>query len=214
MFTGLIEAIGTVRQAQLRGGQMNLEVNLGPSVSQGTRLGDSIAVNGVCLTVSELHGGCARFDISGESLSKTTLKHLTSGSKVNLERAISAQGRFGGHFVQGHIDGTGTIAAIRKQGDYATFRFSAPPELLTQMVLKGSVAVDGVSLTIAALDQSGFEVALIPTTLRDTIWHLSSVGDAVNIETDMLLKMVRRQIEQLLPESGTLTAENLKSLGF
>src|SRR5690554_5557873 len=101
MFTGLIEAIGTVRQAQLRGGQMNLEVNLGPSVSQGTRLGDSIAVNGVCLTVSELHGGCARFDISGESLSKTTLKHLTSGSKVNLERAISAQGRFGGHFVQG-----------------------------------------------------------------------------------------------------------------
>jgi riboflavin synthase len=214
MFTGLIEAIGTVRQALARGGQMSLEVDCGPMISQDIQIGDSIAVNGVCLTVSARQGTCARFDISGESLSKTTLKYLKPGRKVNLERAMSAQGRFGGHFVQGHIDGTGQITAIRKQGDYAAFRFSAPPELLGQMVLKGSVAVDGVSLTIAALDKTGFEVALIPTTLRDTIWHLAVVGDPVNIETDVLLKMVRRQIEQLLPEGGTLTLDTLKSLGF
>ena len=209
----MIEAIGTVRRASAQSGQMMLEVELG-LVGDGVRLGDSIAVNGVCLTVCGLEGACARFDVSGESLSRTTLKGLNVGTKVNLERAMSAQGRFGGHIVQGHVDGTGTIAAIKKQGQFAIFRFSAGPDLLGQMVLKGSAAVDGVSVTIATLDKTGFEIAVIPTTLSETIWHLSKVGDAVNIETDILVKIIKRQLEQILPSQGSLTTEKLKELGF
>lgn len=214
MFTGLIEAIGTVRRAIVQGSRMSLEVDLGPGIGQDARLGDSIAVNGVCLTVSRLDGVWAAFDVSGESLAKTTLKNLKSGDKVNLERALSAQGRFAGHFVQGHIDGIGRIAAIRPQGEFAVFRFTAASELLDQMVLKGSVAVDGVSVTVAALDKTGFEVALIPTTLKDTTWHEAKVGDAVNIETDILVKIVRRQIQQLMPGGEPLTLDRLKLLGF
>ena len=213
MFTGMIEAIGTVRRATAAGGLMTLEVDLGPTATGQDAPGDSIAVNGVCLTVSGLDGRCARFDVSGESLAKTTLKHLKPAGKVNLERAMRAQGRFGGHIVQGHIDGVGAIAAIKKQGDFAVFRFSAAPQLLGQMVLKGSVAVDGVSVTIAALDKTGFEVALIPTTLKETLWHASKVGDPVNIETDILVKAIRRQLEQMLGTGG-LTEAKLKELGF
>ncbi len=214
MFTGLIEAIGVVRRAALAGKQMALHVDLGPTVGRDAQLGDSIAVNGVCLTVRRLQGSCAEFDVSGESLARTTLKSLKPGSKVNLERAMSAQGRFGGHIVQGHIDGLGTLAEIRKDGDFATFRITASSELLTQMVAKGSVAVDGISLTVAALDAGGFEAALIPTTLQETTWHLSRVGDPVNIEIDILVKVIRRQVEQLLPAGAELTVEKLRSLGF
>jgi riboflavin synthase len=213
MFTGLIEAIGTVRQAAVQSGQMSLAVELG-TIGAGVQLGESIAVNGVCLTVCGLEGNCARFDISGESLSRTTLKGLKTGTKVNLERAMSAQGRFGGHIVQGHIDGIGSLAAITKQGQFATFRFSASPELLGQIVLKGSVAVDGVSVTVASLDKTGFEVAVIPTTLTQTTWHLSKVGDAVNIETDILVKIIKRQLEQILPGRSGLTESKLRELGF
>ncbi len=202
-----------IRRAAISGSQMTLAVDLG-RIADGVRLGDSIAVNGVCLTVSTLDGGCAVFDVSGESVLRTTLKHLKVGGTVNLERAMSAQGRFGGHLVQGHIDGTGAIAAIRKQGQFAVLRFSATPELLGQMVLKGSVAVDGVSITIAALDKTGFEAAVIPTTLKETTWHAAAVGDPVNIETDILVKIIRRQLEQLLPGKDGLTAEKLKELGF
>lgn len=213
MFTGLIEAIGTVRGATVQAQQMVLTVELG-QVFEGVRLGDSIAVNGVCLTVCGLEGACARFDVSGESLARSTLKHLKTGAKVNLERAMSAQGRFGGHIVQGHIDGIGSVAAIRKQGEFAVFRFAASPELLNQIVMKGSVAVDGVSVTIAALDKTGFEVAVIPTTLKETTWHLSKVGDTVNIETDILVKIIKRQLEQILPAAGGLTEAKLKEFGF
>ena len=213
MFTGLIEVIGTVRRASVSGGQMTLAVDLGPA-AQAVRPGDSIAVNGVCLTVCGLEGACARFDVSGESLNKTTLKGLSVGASVNLERAMSAQGRFGGHIVQGHVDGVGAVAAIRKQGAFAVFRFSATAELLGQMVLKGSVAVDGVSVTIAALDATGFEVAVIPTTLQETTWHLSKVGDRVNIETDILVKIIKRQLEQILPAGGGLTQAKLRECGF
>jgi len=213
MFTGLIEALGTVRRAVKAAGRMTLEVDLGPSIGPDAAPGDSIAVNGVCLTVGGLNENCARFDVSGESLAKTTLKNLKPADPVNLERAMSAQGRFGGHIVQGHIDGVGAIAAIRKQGDFAVFRFSAPPQLLGQMVLKGSVAVDGVSITIAALDKTVFEAALIPTTLKQTLWHRSKVGDAVNIETDILAKIIKRQLEQMLPGGG-LTEAKLRELGF
>jgi riboflavin synthase len=180
----------------------------------GRTPGDSIAVNGVCLTISGLDGGGARFDVRGERLAKTTLKTLKLGSKVNLDRAMSAQGRVGGHIVQGHVDGVGTIAAIKNQGDFAVFRFAASPDLLNLMVLKGSVAVDGVSVYDWQPGQDRFEAALIPTTLNETIWHFSKIGDPVNIETDVQVKIIKRQIEILLPDTGRLTEEKLKQLGF
>jgi riboflavin synthase len=212
MFTGIIETVGVVRQVLPKGGQMQLVIDLN-GLADGTQLGDSIAVSGVCLTVCRLTGSEAAFDVSTETLAHSTLNTLRPGGKVNLERAMSAAGRFGGHIVQGHVDGLGRIAAIRKQADFATFRIQAPPELLDQMVRKGSVAVDGISLTVAALDPTGFEVALIPTTLRETTWHDAKIGDPVNLETDILIKVVKKQLEKILP-ADNLTPDKLKEYGF
>ncbi|RKY13724.1 MAG: riboflavin synthase [Planctomycetota bacterium] len=213
MFTGIIETIGIVRQARPSGNQMRLAIDLN-RIADGTNLGDSIAVNGVCLTVCQLNGTVAEFDVSTETVRKTTLISLKTSSPVNLERAMSAQGRFGGHIVQGHIDGLGKIAAVRKQADFAQFRFEVPKELIAQIVLKGSVAVDGVSVTVAKMDAAGFEVAVIPTTLKETTWHQAKVGDAVNIETDILVKITQRQLAAMLPASKGLTIEQLREHGF
>ena len=213
MFTGIIETVGIIKQVQPSGNQMRLLIDLN-RIADGTRLGDSIAVNGVCLTISHLNGTVAQFDVSTETIEKTTLTKLKNGSVVNLERAMSAQGRFGGHIVQGHIDGLGKIAAIQKQADFAQFRFEVPKELQAQIVLKGSVAVDGVSVTVAKLDAAGFEVAVIPTTLKETTWHQSKIGDAVNIETDILIKITQRQLAAMLPDSKGLTIDKLREHGF
>lgn len=213
MFTGIIETVGTVRSIQSNSKQMQITVDLGP-VSDGTNPGDSIAVNGVCLTVSKLERTVAAFDVSTETVNKSSLSTLKTGSKVNLERAMSAQGRFGGHIVQGHVDGVGKIASINQTGEYAQFRFETGQQLLKQMVLKGSVAVDGVSVTIAKLDETGFEVAVIPTTLKETTWHDAKPGDVVNIETDVLVKIIQQQLRTMLPDSKGLTLEQLKEHGF
>lgn len=213
MFTGIIEIVGTVRQVIHNNRQMQIAIDLS-TISDGTVLGDSIAVDGVCLTVSRLVGTCATFDVSTETARRSTLAGLKTGDHVNLERAMSANGRFGGHVVQGHVDGIGTIAAIRKEADFATFRFETKPELLEQMVLKGSVAVDGISLTVAAVDKTGFEAALIPTTLAETTWRHSKVGNAVNIETDILVKIIQKQLQTMLGEGKGLTLEKLKEHGF
>lgn len=213
MFTGIIETVGIIRQTRPSGNQMRLAIDLN-RIANGTNLGDSIAVNGVCLTVCQLNGTVAEFDVSTETVRKTTLIALKSGSPVNLERAMSAQGRFGGHIVQGHVDGLGKIAAIKKQADFAQFRFEVPKELITQIVLKGSVAVDGISVTVAKLDATGFEVAVIPTTLKETTWHQAKVGDAVNIETDILVKITQQQLAAMLPNSKGLTIEQLREHGF
>ena len=213
MFTGIIEAVGVIRQTRPSSNQMRLAIDLN-RIADGTNLGDSIAVSGVCLTVCRLNGTIAEFDVSTESVKKTTLISLKTGSAVNLERAMSAQGRFGGHIVQGHVDGLGKIATICKQADFAQFRFEIPKELLTQIVLKGSVAVDGVSVTVAKLDATGFEVAVIPTTLKETIWHQSKTGDPVNIETDIFVKTIQQQLAAVLPDSKGLTIEQLREHGF
>lgn len=183
-------------------------------LAEGTSPGDSIAVNGVCLTVCRLDGPCAVFDVSNETVRRSNLTTLKPGSKVNLERAMSAQGRFGGHIVQGHVDGVGKIAAIRKQADFAEFRFEAGSDLLKQMVPKGSVAIDGISLTVSKLDKTGFEVAAIPTTLKETTWHNAKTGDVVNIEIDILVKIIRKQLEEILPSGSNLTFDKLKEYGF
>ena len=213
MFTGIIETVGVIRQTRPNGNQMRLAIDLN-RIADGTNLGDSIAVNGVCLTVCQLNGTVAEFDVSTETVRKTTLISLKTGSPVNLERAMSAQGRFGGHIVQGHVDGLGKIAAIRKQVDFAEFRFEVPKELIAQVVLKGLVAVDGVSVTVAKLDATGFEIAVIPTTLKETIWNQAKVGDAVNIETDILIKIVKKQLDKILPAKDALTIDKLREYGF
>jgi riboflavin synthase len=213
MFTGIIETVGIVRQMRPQGDRMLMIVDIG-HLSKGTSKGDSIAVNGVCLTVCRLEGTVAAFDVSTETIRRSNLTNLKSGSKVNLERAMDAQGRFGGHIVQGHVDGTAAITAIRKRGEFAEFRFETTPDLLNQMVLKGSVAVDGISLTVAKLDKTGFEVALIPTTLKETTWHESKVGDIVNIETDILVKIIQKQLQTMLGSDKDLTLDKLKEHGF
>ena len=213
MFTGLIEAVCTVKSVRRGENTILLTVDLGELAEDG-RIGDSIAINGVCLTIARLESGIASFELSGETLAKSTLGKLKPSSQVNVERAIKAADRFGGHFVQGHIDGTATIKAIDKRGRFADIKFAAGAELLDAMVVKGSVAVDGISLTIASIDQNSFTVALIPETLNKTTLSKVKIGDEVNIETDIIVKTIKTQLEKILPQKQSLTAEKLKELGF
>jgi len=213
MFTGLIEAVCTVKSVRRGENTMLLSIDLGELADDG-RIGDSIAINGVCLTIARLEGSIATFELSGETLAKSTLGKSKPSSQVNIERAIRAADRFGGHFVQGHIDGTATIKAIDKHGRFADMKFAAEPELLEAMVVKGSVAVDGISLTIASMDQNSFSVALIPETLKKTTLSKVKIGDEVNIETDIIVKTIKKQLEKILPQKQSLTTEKLKELGF
>ncbi len=212
MFTGIIEATGTVRSIRSAAGKV-VGIDLGP-LAQGAGLGDSIAVNGVCLTISRLSGSVADFDVSAETLAKSTIGRLQAAAAVNLERAMAADGRFGGHMVLGHVDGAARIEAIDRRGDFCEMRLGASGELLDEMVTKGSVAVDGISLTIASLDEKGFSIALIPTTLRETVLGTAKVGDVVNIETDMLIKAVRKYLGKIAGGQEGLTIEKLRECGF
>ncbi len=213
MFTGLIEAVCAVKSVRQSEISMLLTIDLGELAEDG-KIGDSIAINGVCLTIARLEGGIATFELSGETLAKSTLGKLKPSSQVNVERAIKASDRFGGHFVQGHIDGTATIKAVNKRGQFADMKFAAQAELLEAMVVKGSVAVDGISLTIASMDQNSFTIALIPQTLNKTTLSKIKIGDEVNIETDIIVKTIKKQLEKILPQKQSLTAEKLKELGF
>ncbi len=213
MFTGLIEAVCTVKSVRRAAGAMQFDIDLG-GLAEKAKIGDSIAVNGVCLTITALAGSTATFDISSETLAKSTLAELKPSSAVNTERALKAADRFGGHFVQGHVDGVATISRIEKNGQFANIRFSAEPELLEQMVPKGSVAVDGISLTIADMDEKAFSAAIIPETLKKTTLGTAKIGRRVNIETDIIVKAVKAQLEKILPQPRSLSAEKLKEMGF
>lgn len=213
MFTGLIEAVCRIDTVQRLGDCIRLSIDLGP-LAAGCSRGDSVAVNGACLTIAELSGPTAGFDISPETLAASTIGKLTPGTLVNIERALKADGRFGGHFVQGHIDGTTRIEKIDRQGKFRLIRFAADTELLDQMVTKGSVAVDGISLTIAKLDNSGFEVAVIPETITRTNLQNAKTGDSVNVETDLIVKVIKKQLQKLLPQKEKITLEKLQQLGF
>lgn len=213
MFTGLIQAICTVKSIRRDAGGVLLAVDLG-ELADGSKVGDSIAVNGACLTVAGLNGSLATFELSTETLEKSTLGRLKPLSEVNVERAIKATDRFGGHFVQGHIDGIATIKAVKRVGQFADIEFTADAELLSQMTVKGSVAVDGISLTIADMTQSSFSVAAIPQTLKRTTLGAAKIGDMVNIETDIIVKGIKRQLEKILPQKQMLSVEKLKQLGF
>jgi len=214
MFTGLIEAIGIAKSLSPGAGAGSvLVVDVGPLAGE-CKAGDSIAVSGVCLTVTRLAGTLAGFELSPETLERSTLGALRPGTQVNLERALRPTDRLGGHIVQGHVDGIGTIRIIRKIGEFADIEFTVEPELLGQMVPKGSVAVDGVSLTIAGLGPDTFRVAAIPETLNRTTLGNAYIGGRVNIETDILVKIVRRQLEAILPQKESLTVERLRQMGY
>jgi len=214
MFTGIVETIGLVKTVRDGAGGMVVSVDLGKA-AEGVKVGESIAVNGVCLTVSRLGGGrLAEFDVSSETLAASAMDRIRAGSKVNLERAMSADGRFGGHFVLGHVDGVTSVRSIERKGDFAEITFATAADLLDEMVVKGSVCVDGVSLTIARMDEGGFSISLIPTTLKETTLGQVKVGDVVNIETDVITKTVKKQLAKILPAKEALTVEKLKELGF
>lgn len=214
MFTGLIETIGMVKFVRPTMGGLVLTVDLGNKIAQDAGTGDSVAINGACLTIASMEGSLASFELSAETLAKSALGKLKPSSEVNLERAMKVTDRFGGHFVLGHVDGTATIEAIDRNSEFAEIRFSAGVELLEEMVVKGSVAVDGISLTIAGINPHGFSVAVIPETLKRTTLGKAKTGDYVNIEADIIVKAVKKQLENILPKTEPLTAEKLRELGF
>ncbi|MFK7820462.1 MAG: riboflavin synthase [Planctomycetaceae bacterium] len=197
MFTGLIEARGSVAGIQQADHGIRLAVNAPSDIADGTaEIGDSIAINGCCLTIVEIKDAAWTFEAGEETLSKTNLGDLVVESPVNLERALPANGRLGGHFVQGHVDGVGVVDEIKQDGEWTDMYFRLPPELAAQLVPKGSVAVDGISLTVVTTSENRFNVALIPHTLDVTTLGARQVGDRVNIETDILGKYVRQFMNQ------------------
>ena len=194
MFTGLVESMGKVHEVEVQPPGVLLHIDT-EALSADASLGDSIAINGCCLTVVKIQENILSFEAGAETLQRTNLGELAAGSSVNLERSLKVGDRMGGHFVTGHIDTTGRLIEIQKDPPWATLWFQVPPERTQQMAAKGSVAVDGVSLTLVDVLQDRFSVALIPHTLSVTTLGTLSAGDAVNIETDLLAKYVQAQLQ-------------------
>jgi riboflavin synthase len=213
MFTGLIKRLCVVKYSGQIAGGLELRVDLG-SLVESVEPGDSISINGACLTVTKLDRNLTSFDVSDETLKKTTIGGLRSDSQVNVELSLSGAERFGGHMVQGHVDGVGEIKSIQKKGKFWDMRFAASNKLLSEIVVKGSVAVDGISLTVVNINDDSFSVSLIPETLERTTLGRAKVGQKVNIETDMIVKAVKRQLEQMLGKKVNLTLENLQEMGY
>ena len=196
MFTGIVEELGSIGAVTSNATGARLEITAS-LVREDAHIGDSISLNGCCLTVVALLPTGYTVDAVEETLRVTTLGQLRSGDRVNLERSVRLADRLGGHLVQGHVDGTGSVLSRESEADGSVrLRFSAPPEVLRYVVYKGSIAVDGVSLTVAGVDDTSFEVALIPHTQTVTTLGLRQVGDSVNLETDV----IARYVERLLPE--------------
>lgn len=192
MFTGLIEGVGALASREPRGGDARLVIDTGTLPFDDVRLGESIAVNGCCLTVIAFDARSFAVDASNETLALTTLGRLPIGAPVNLERAMRPSDRLGGHLVSGHVDGLATAARAWEDARAVRWRFEAPRPLLRYIAQKGSVCVDGVSLTVNVADDTGFEVALIPHTVAHTAFHALQPGDAVNIEVDLLARYAER----------------------
>ncbi|WP_396616699.1 riboflavin synthase [Lysobacter soli] len=192
MFTGIIEGVGRLAALEHRGGDVRLTVDVGSLPFDAVQLGESIAVNGVCLTVIEFDARSFAADASNETLALTTLGALAIGDAVNLERAMRPTDRLGGHLVSGHVDGLGRVERIEPDARAQRWRFSAPTPLLRYIAKKGSICVDGVSLTVNEVDDAGFDVALIPHTVAHTRFAHTQVGDAVNLEIDLVARYVER----------------------
>lgn len=200
MFTGIIEEMGKIERLNIGGTSGSIEIQ-GKKVLDGTQIGDSIAVNGVCLTVTKINGNKFTADVMAETFRRSSLSELRAGSYVNLERAMAADGRFGGHIVSGHIDGTGEVSDIVKEENAIWYTISADSALLRYIVEKGSIAIDGISLTVAYVDAECFKVSIIPHTGSETILRYRKKGDRVNLECDIIGKYV----EKLLGITGETT---------
>ncbi len=213
MFTGLVEELGSVIKKE-SGGAAGFYLKIrGNLIMAELAVGDSVAVNGVCLTVTSLENNIFTADVMPETMRKTNLYLLKTDEKVNLERSLKADGRFGGHIVSGHIDGTGRILSRTREGNAFVFSFSAPREIMLQTVAKGSIAVDGISLTVATVKQDSFSVGIIPHTAAATTLGFKKTGDLVNLEGDIIAKYVRKFMETKNDADG-LTLANLKEKGY
>jgi len=195
MFTGIIEVVGQIVSIEDSGDFRTLRVQVG-AILDGIKAGDSIAVNGVCLTVRTFNSGSFTADLSRETLERTSLNALHAGTTVNLERPMRADGRFGGHIVQGHVDGVGKIRSFNRVGDNWNLQVEFPEDAARYIVHKGSIAVDGISLTVASLGTSVLEVAIIPHTFENTNLRHAKTGDTVNLEFDIIAKYVERMMHR------------------
>lgn len=218
MFTGIVEEMGRLQGRQgsrLGGAELNIAARM---ILDDLKIGDSVAVNGVCLTAVQLGQGSFTAQVMPETLRKTNLYLLEPGQRVNLERALALGGRLGGHLVSGHVDGTGTLVRRLNEGNAVVLYFRAPPEILRYIIAKGSIAIDGVSLTVAGLEEDGFSVSLIPHTAAETTLGDKKPGDLVNLETDLIGKYVEKLLQPYRtagePEKQSITAAFLQENGF
>lgn len=216
MFTGIVEELGIIRKLHVSGHSGSIEIEA-HKVLQNTNVGDSIAVNGICLTVTSLGKDFFTADIMAETVRRSSLKNATSGDFVNLERAMAADGRFGGHIVSGHVDGTGTILSMKKEENAVWVTISAPPSIMKFIVEKGSVCLDGISLTVAAVGESDFKVSVIPHTGGETTLLKKKAGNTINIENDIIGKYVDRLLnfKDSSPSEGSgITMDFLRKYDF
>lgn len=219
MFTGIIEEVGKVEEIRPSGESHVLRIKAG-RVLEGTQIGDSICVNGVCLTVTGISNqegsGTFTVDVSKETLDRTTFRALGTGDSLNLERSLTLSSRLGGHMVSGHVDGVGTVEEVLQEGENAVYRFGASPEILNFMIEKGSIAVEGISLTAYQVTDSGFTVTIIPHTLAQTNLGSKGVGSPVNLECDMIGKYVKKFLTDsgITSSNKRITDEFLSEHGF
>ncbi|MGN0144590.1 MAG: riboflavin synthase [Clostridium sp.] len=217
MFTGIIEEVGVLKEISIGSGFGNIEI-ICEKVLKETKIGDSIAVNGVCLTVNRINNNSFVADIMGETLERTNLGQLKAGHNVNLERALRLSDRLGGHIVSGHIDGTGRVVSVDKKDDGTWFSINAGKEILKYIIPKGSITIDGISLTVAYVDAELFKVSIIPHTLENTILKNKTEGSKVNLENDLVGKYVEKLLktdnESNKTEESRITLDFLRTNGF
>lgn len=220
MFTGIVEELGIIQSLNMQGTSGSIRIQA-KKVLENTKIGDSIAVNGICLTVTSMTGNGFTADIMAETVRRSGLKEARTGDAVNLERAMAADGRFGGHIVSGHIDGTGVITEYRQEENAVWVTISAQPEILTLIVEKGSICIDGISLTVATVSDTQFQVSVIPHTAEETTLLHKGVGNMVNLENDIVGKYVQKLLglagnmqESTADSGGGLTMEMLQDLGY
>lgn len=213
MFTGIVEETGVVEAIQKHGISAVIQIDCSKVLAE-TKVGDSIAVNGICLTVVKMNKNSFWADVMTETMHRSSLSQIQVKDKVNLERAMAANGRFGGHIVSGHIDGIGTITSIRPEENAVWYTIEAQPEVLRYIVEKGSVAIDGISLTVAGVSKKEFQVSVIPHTRQETILPLKKVGSIVNLECDVIGKYVERFVCMKEIQKSRITEEFLKENGF
>ncbi len=214
MFTGIVEEVGTISGIR-RGAHSAVLTIACEKVLEGTKIGDSIAVNGICLTVTSLAAGSFTADVMHETLNRSSLAQCTSGSHVNLERAMAADGRFGGHIVSGHVDGTGCVTRLRRDDTAIWYTVACEPALLRYIVEKGSITIDGISLTVADVTEHDFSISAIPHTVAQTVLRERHEGDTVNLECDIIGKYVEKLLKPAdTPAKSSITREFLAEYGF